>query len=56
MQETLAALEEITGIPAPKMKIPYWVALRAAQNQRRISFFTGNPPKAPLAGVRMAKI
>ena len=30
MQETLAVLEEITGMPAPKTKIPYWVALAAA--------------------------
>ena len=55
MQETLAALEEITGIPAPKMKIPYWVALAAAHVDETISAFTGKPPKAPLAGVRMAK-
>jgi dihydroflavonol-4-reductase len=26
MRETLAALEEIAGIPSPKIQIPYWVA------------------------------
>jgi dihydroflavonol-4-reductase len=55
MYETLAALQEITGIPAPKIKIPYWVALRAAKINEMISFFTGKPPRAPVAGVRMAK-
>ncbi len=55
MAETLAALEEITGIPAPKIKIPYWIALAAAHADETISKFTGKPPKAPLAGVRMAK-
>jgi dihydroflavonol-4-reductase len=55
MQETLAALEEITGIPAPKIKVPYWIALAAAHTDEIISKFTGKPPKAPLAGVRMAK-
>ncbi|MGD1089110.1 MAG: hopanoid-associated sugar epimerase [Verrucomicrobiota bacterium] len=55
MQEMLAALEEITGISAPKMKIPHWVALAAAHVDETISFFTGKPPRAPLAGVRMAK-
>ena len=55
MQETLAVLEEITGIPAPKMKIPYWVALAAAHVDEMLAFFTGKPPRAPLAGVRMAR-
>ena len=55
MQETFAVLEEITGIPAPRMRIPYWVALTTAHANEAISFVTGRPPKAPLAGVRMAK-
>jgi len=55
MAQTLAVLEEITGIPAPKMKIPHWVALAAAHVDEGISFFTRKPPKAPLAGVRMAR-
>jgi dihydroflavonol-4-reductase len=55
MQETLATLQEITGIRAPKKKVPYWIALAAAHVDEKISFFTNKPPKAPLAGVRMAK-
>jgi len=55
MKQTLAALEEITGLPAPKMKIPHWVAMAAAHVDEGISCFTKKPPKAPLAGVRMAK-
>ncbi|MGP8020188.1 MAG: hopanoid-associated sugar epimerase [Limisphaerales bacterium] len=55
MRETLAALEEITGIPAPKIRIPYWIALATAYINEGIAFVTGTPPKAPLAGVRMAK-
>jgi dihydroflavonol-4-reductase len=55
MEQTLAVLEEITGIPAPKMKIPHWVAMAAAHVNEGTSFFTRKPPKAPLAGVRMAK-
>jgi dihydroflavonol-4-reductase len=55
MEQTLAVLEEITGIPAPKMKIPHWVALAAAHVDEGMSFFTQKPPKAPLAGVRMAR-
>jgi len=55
LQQTLAMLEEITGIPAPKTQIPYWVALAAAHVSESAAFFTGKPPRAPLAGVRMAK-
>jgi dihydroflavonol-4-reductase len=55
MQQMLQVLEEITGLPAPKMKVPYWVALAAAHANETVSIFTGKPPKAPLAGVRMAK-
>ena len=55
MQRMLTVLEEITGQPAPKLRVPYWVALAAAQVDEAISAMTGRPPKAPLAGVRMAK-
>jgi dihydroflavonol-4-reductase len=55
MKEAFAVLEEITGVPAPKHRIPYSVALAAARVNEAISFVTGKPPKAPLAGVRMAK-
>ncbi len=55
MQETFKILAELTGLPAPKFQIPYWVALTAAHVDESISKLTGKPPKAPLAGVRMAK-
>ena len=55
MKQTLATLEKITGISAPKMKIPHWFALRVAKANEIVSFFTGKPPRAPLAGVRMAR-
>ena len=55
MQEAFAVLEEITGVPAPKWRIPYAVALCAAYADEAISALTRQPPKAPLAGVRMAK-
>ncbi len=55
MEQTLATLEKITGRPAPKTKIPYWLAVRAAEISEYIAFFTGKPPRAPMAGVRMAK-
>src|SRR5665213_102716 len=55
MQQTFALLQELTGIPAPRVKIPYWFAVRVAEVNEYISFFSGKPPRAPMAGVRMAK-
>jgi dihydroflavonol-4-reductase len=55
MREAFAVLQELTGVPAPKMQIPYWVALAAAHVDETISGITGKAPKAPLAGVRMAR-
>ncbi len=55
MKEALDVLQEITGIPAPKWHVPYSIALAAAHVNEAIARFTGKPPKAPLAGVRMAK-
>lgn len=55
MKEALDVLQELTGIPAPKTRIPYFVALAAAHVTETISAVTGKPPKAPLAGVQMAK-
>jgi dihydroflavonol-4-reductase len=55
MREAFSVLQEITGIPAPRFQIPYAVALAAAHVDEFISRFTRKPPKAPLAGVRMAR-
>jgi dihydroflavonol-4-reductase len=55
MKEAFAVLEEITGVPGPKIRIPYFLALGAAFVDEAISGFTHKPPKAPLAGVRMGK-
>lgn len=55
LQRALAELEKLTGIPAPKFRVPYFVAYTAALVDESLSKLTGRPPKAPIAGVRMAK-
>lgn len=55
LKQSFAVLEELTGVPAPKVRIPLFVAHVAAHVDELISRFSGKPPKAPLAGVRMAK-
>ncbi len=55
MKQAFAVLEELTGIPAPGYRTPYWVALGAGYAYQALSWFTGRAPRVPLAGVRMAK-
>src|SRR5262245_20881747 len=55
MRKAFAELEKITGVPAPRMRGRYCVALAAAYANETMSAVTGKAPKAPLAGVRMAK-
>ena len=55
MPQTFAVLEKITGIPAPKRQIPYWLAERVAEVSEMIACVTRQAPRATLAGVRMAK-
>ncbi len=55
MKQALDVLAEITGIRAPRFRVPYSVAYAAACVDETLARFTGKPPKAPIAGVRMAR-
>jgi dihydroflavonol-4-reductase len=55
MKQAFQILEELTRICAPKIRIPYFVAWAAAHVDETISKISGKPPRAPLAGVRMAR-
>ncbi|HNQ88192.1 MAG TPA: NAD-dependent epimerase/dehydratase family protein [Verrucomicrobiota bacterium] len=55
LKQALDVLAEISGLPAPKFRIPYPLALVAAHLAERLAARTGKPPRAPLAGVRMAR-
>jgi len=48
-------LEEITGMPAPKVRLPYAPILLAAYCNEALSRLTGREPLIPLAGVQMAR-
>lgn len=54
LRDIFRMLQEITGIPAPKVRLPYAPVLVAAWLNERISQITGREPLIPLAGVRMA--
>jgi dihydroflavonol-4-reductase len=55
LRETLEVLASITGLPAPHVRIPHAVALGAAYIGEAVARLTGRPPRAPLAGARMAR-
>ncbi|MEO8432292.1 MAG: hopanoid-associated sugar epimerase [Acidobacteriota bacterium] len=55
LREIFEALSKITGIPAPRVRLPHWVPLAAATADRAISRFRGRPPSISLDGVRMAR-
>ena len=56
LKDILLALETLTGLKAPRIKLPYWVAYTAGLACEWASDnITHQPPSVPLAGVKMAK-
>ncbi|MBV5339973.1 MAG: NAD-dependent epimerase/dehydratase family protein [Deltaproteobacteria bacterium] len=54
LHDIFRVLQEITGIPAPKIRLPYAPVLAAAWLNELLSRISGREPLIPLAGVRMA--
>ncbi len=55
LQQIFGKLEEATGRPAPKTRIPYAMAYAAGMASTGWAAVTGQEPRAPLDGVRMAR-
>jgi dihydroflavonol-4-reductase len=55
LEQILHKLAEVTGRPAPKIRIPYAVAYAAGVASTGWASFTGKEPRAPLDAVRMAR-
>lgn len=55
LQEILQRLARISGLKAPVVRIPYWVAFAAGLASTGWSRLTGKPPSVPLDAVRMSK-
>ena len=53
--EMLTMLAKITNLPAPKVRIPYPMALAAVGLENWFAGLTRREPRHPLEGVRMAK-
>ena len=55
LKELLDMLSSITGLPAPRLRLPHAVALVAGYVDRSVSRLLGRTPQIPLEGVRMAR-
>jgi dihydroflavonol-4-reductase len=56
LSEIFRMLAEITGIPAPKVRLPYWPILALSYlDEFWATYVSGKPPRMPVAGVKMAK-
>ena len=54
LRDIFGLLEEITGLSAPRVRLPYTPILLAAYVNEWIARITGKAPLIPLAGVQMA--
>ena len=54
LRDIFGLLEEITGLSAPRVRLPYTPILLAAYVNEGIARLTGKEPLIPLAGVQMA--
>lgn len=55
LKQCLDKVAELADLPAPRIKLPYPMALAAAYVDEGIAWMSGRPPKVPLAGVQMAR-
>jgi dihydroflavonol-4-reductase len=55
LKEILDSLASITGLPAPRVRLPHWVPLAAASVELAWSRVSRREPSIPLEGVRLAR-
>lgn len=55
LKQIFGLLEQITQLPAPKVRLPYYPILFAAYANEAFAACTGKEPLIPLAGVQMAR-
>ncbi|MEL7420100.1 MAG: hopanoid-associated sugar epimerase [Cyanobacteria bacterium J06555_3] len=54
-KQLLSKLEQITGLPAPKSTIPYWIPYSVAWLEENILAKAGRKPTVAIDGVRMSR-
>lgn len=54
LKQVLDLLSEITGLPAPRLRVPHAIPLVVGAIDTGLSRLTGRPPRVPLEAVRMS--
>ena len=55
LSDIFRMLERVTGIRAPRLRLPYRLVYLLALANEGLARATGHPPRVPLSGVRMAR-
>jgi dihydroflavonol-4-reductase len=56
LSQIFQMLSEISGVPAPKVRLPYWPVLALAYlNEFWATRLSHRPPRMPVTAIRMAK-
>jgi dihydroflavonol-4-reductase len=55
LKQALEVMARISGLPAPRLRVPYALALVVAWADEARARLTGRPPRAPLGGVRSGR-
>ncbi|MEJ2673202.1 MAG: NAD-dependent epimerase/dehydratase family protein [Deltaproteobacteria bacterium] len=56
LSQIFQVLAELTGVPAPKVKLPYWPVLGMAYaDEFFATYLSRRPPRMPVTAIRMAK-
>lgn len=55
LRELLDVLATLSGISAPRVRLPHWIPMIYAAADTAIARVTGHPPRAPLDAVRMSR-
>jgi dihydroflavonol-4-reductase len=55
LKQALEILSQVSGRPAPRVRVPHVLALAAGYANAALSRLTGREPQIPLDGVRMAR-
>ena len=55
LRDILVLASDVSGVPAPRWRVPYRLALALGYACAGMTYITGKPPLVPLDGVRMAR-
>ncbi len=55
LREIFETLSKLTGLPAPRWKLPHWIPLAAAAVDTSVARLRGGEPSVPLEAVRLAR-